>query len=214
MLGGWVSKALGRGLPPGSRQCTAGAVIASGPPAMVILDTPRLVLRSLEMTDAAELQVIFDDPEVMRFMEGRRDLTATRAWIARHIAFFRTRGCGVWGLERKEEPPRDRGLIGYCGLIPQQVGGREELEIGYLLARRHWHQGYATEAAVGCREFAFRRLAAPRVVSLIAPDNAASIAVARRLGMSFEREIEKWDRPIAVYALDRAEIGADHAASS
>jgi ribosomal-protein-alanine N-acetyltransferase len=166
---------------------------------MVILETPRLALRSLGMEDAPELQVLFSDPEVMRFMEGTRDLTATRAWIARHIAFYRTRGCGVWGVERKGAP----GLLGYCGLIPQEVEGREELEVGYLLGRRHWHQGYATEAAAACRDLAFERFAAPRVVSLIAPANAASIAVARRIGMTPRGEIEKWNRAIAVYALER-----------
>jgi RimJ/RimL family protein N-acetyltransferase len=166
---------------------------------MVILDTPRLVLRSLGMEDAPELQVLFSDPEVMRFMEGTRDLTMTRAWIARHTAFYRTRGCGVWGVERKDGP----GLIGYCGLIPQDVLGREELEIGYLLGREHWRQGYATEAAAACRDLAFRRFGVERVISLIAPANAASIAVARRVGMTFEREIEKWDRRIAVYGRGR-----------
>jgi ribosomal-protein-alanine N-acetyltransferase len=170
---------------------------------MVILETPRLVLRSLGMEDAPELQVLFADPEVMRFMEGTRDLTTTRAWIARHTAFYRTRGCGVWGIEQQGAP----GLLGYCGLIPQEVEGREDLEIGYLLGRQHWHQGYATEAAAACRDLAFARFAPPRVVSLIAPANAASIAVARRVGMTFWREIEKWDRAIAVYALDRPAAG-------
>jgi RimJ/RimL family protein N-acetyltransferase len=171
----------------------------------IVLDTPRLALRAIGMEDAAELQVLFSDPEVMRFMEGTRDLTTTRAWIARHTAFYRTRGCGVWGVELRGVP----GLLGYCGLVPQDVAGREELEIGYLLGRRHWHQGYATEAAVACRDFAFRRYEVPRVVSLIAPANAASIAVARRVRMTFRRQIEKWDRAIAVYALDRPTAGAE-----
>jgi [ribosomal protein S5]-alanine N-acetyltransferase len=166
---------------------------------MVIVETPRLALRTLGMEDAPELQILFSDPEVMRFYDGLRDLTATRAWIARHTAFYRTRGCGVWGVEAKGAPE----LLGYCGLIPQDVEGEEELEIGYLLGRRHWGHGYATEAAAACRDVAFDRFAVPRVVSLIAPANARSIAVARRVGMTFRREIEKWDRAIAVYALDR-----------
>jgi len=171
---------------------------------MVILETPRLALRALDMEDAPELQTMFSDPEVMRFMEGTRDLTATRAWLARHIAFYRTRGCGVWGVVLAGSAD----LAGYCGLIPQNVEGREELEIGYLLARRHWHRGYATEAAAACRDLAFARFGVPRVVSLIAPANAASIAVARRVGMTRRQEIEKWDRRIEVYAMDRpAEAG-------
>lgn len=170
---------------------------------MLILETERLALRTLDMEDAPELQAFFGDPEVMRFYDGLRDLRATRAWIARHTAFYRTRGCGVWGVEAKGTP----GLLGYCGLIPQEVAGVEELEIGYLLGRRHWGRGYATEAAAACRDLAFSRFAAPRVVSLIAPANLRSIAVAVRVGMTFRREIEKWDRAIAVYALDRPAPG-------
>jgi len=165
----------------------------------VIVETARLALRTLGMDDAPELQALFGDPEVMRFYDGLRDLTATRAWIARHTAFYRTRGCGVWGVEAKGAP----GLLGYCGLVPQEVEGEEEIEIGYLLARRSWGRGYATEAAAACRDLAFGRFGAPRVVSLIDPGNARSIAVARRVGMTFRREIEKWGRAIAVYTLDR-----------
>lgn len=56
-------------------------------------------------------------------------------------------------------------------------------EVGYLLARRHWHQGYATEAARACTEFAFDVLGLPEVFACIRENNRPSRAVARRNGM-------------------------------
>ena len=56
-------------------------------------------------------------------------------------------------------------------------------EVGYLLAKRYWHHGYATESARACMEFAFDVLGVPEVFSCIRDDNMPSLAVARRNGM-------------------------------
>lgn len=56
-------------------------------------------------------------------------------------------------------------------------------EVGYLLAKRYWHQGYATEAALACTEFAFDVLGLPEVFACIRENNHPSRAVARRNGM-------------------------------
>lgn len=53
-------------------------------------------------------------------------------------------------------------------------------EVGYLLARKYWHHGYATESARACMEFAFDVLGVPEVFSCIRSDNTPSLAVARR----------------------------------
>lgn len=65
-------------------------------------------------------------------------------------------------------------------------GGRDEqvLEVGYLFERAHWHRGYATEAARACRDYAFERLDAQEVFSIIRDTNLASQRVALRNGMT------------------------------
>lgn len=73
------------------------------------------------------------------------------------------------------------------GLLTQEVEGRQELEIGYHLLPSAWGAGYATEAAIACKEFAYQHGLAQSVISLIAPGNTRSEAVARRNGMSLER---------------------------
>ena len=61
--------------------------------------------------------------------------------------------------------------------------GERVPEIGYLLARKYWHMGYATEAARACKQYAFETLGLPAVYSIIRENNLPSRRVAERNGM-------------------------------
>lgn len=91
----------------------------------------------------------------------------------------------LWAVERKDTGE----FVGQAGLTWQETGRGQEIEIGYLFKRSAWHNGYATEAARGCKRYAFEQLGASRVVSIIRETNHASQQVARRLGM---KPIVKW----------------------
>ena len=82
-------------------------------------------------------------------------------------------------------------MIGQCGLTYQECDGREVLEIGYLFEKAYWHQGYAMEAAAGCKQYAFEQLHAPEVYSIIRDNNFASMNVAIRNGMTVRGRIIK-----------------------
>ena len=82
--------------------------------------------------------------------------------LERMIESYRARGYGQLGVERKE----DGAFLGRCGLlvwdpttwtITEQVDGPLEVEIGYLLGREHWGNGYATESALAVRDWALAR---------------------------------------------------------
>ncbi len=75
-------------------------------------------------------------------------------------------------------------MIGQCGLTLQSWKERRILEIGYLFQKRFWHKGYAAEAARACKEYAFTRLGADEVFSMIRETNAASRRVAEKNGMT------------------------------
>ena len=72
-----------------------------------------------------------------------------------------------------------------------------------ILGQRDWGKGYATEAALHAVDFAFNKLGQERVISLIQPENSASVAVALRLGMSVDGFSQVLGRPVMVYGLDR-----------
>ena len=75
-------------------------------------------------------------------------------------------------------------MIGQCGLTMQPWRDAQVLEVGYLFNRAHWHHGYATEAARACMDYAFTRLGAHEVCSIIRETNLPSRRVAERNGMT------------------------------
>lgn len=148
---------------------------------MIALKTKRLLLRPLEAQDAADLTAVFGDPEVMRFGDGPQTEDWVREWIAWVSRGYGERGYGPLAVVLKGSG----GLIGYCGLFYfEDINGRPEVELGYRLARKAWGKGFATEAAAAVRDHAFETLGLDRLISLIDPANHASIAVAKKLGMT------------------------------
>lgn len=93
--------------------------------------------------------------------------------------------------------------IGDCGLVPQQVEGVPEIEIGCHLRRDLWGQGLATEAALGCLNHGLTIFGYRRFVSLIHPQNTASRRVAEKIGLTLEREVEWKNKPTCVYGVER-----------
>ena len=75
------------------------------------------------------------------------------------------------------------------------------------LDRSVWGRGYATEGGAATLAFAWRELDAARVISLIYPENTRSIAVAERLGETFDRTMVLNTRRVAVYGIDRPATG-------
>jgi ribosomal-protein-alanine N-acetyltransferase len=172
------------------------------------LETERLVLRPLSIDDLDDLAGFLADPETMRYIgPGEpRSREQARQSLTRMIEIFEARGYGQLAVVRKP----DGAFLGRCGILlwdpsswtivdgepPEPV----ETEIGYLLGREHWGQGYATEAAIAVRDWAVEHLT-PRLVALIYPENTRSAGVARKLGMAREREIEIFEKALDLYSL-------------
>jgi RimJ/RimL family protein N-acetyltransferase len=160
------------------------------------LVTERLVLRLLRDSDLDALAAIYADPRTMRFLGGPRTRDDTRMRLGWMIAAHREQGFGLWATTLRV----DGALIGRCGILVQDVEGAVEHEIAYLLGSQWWGRGYATEAAAAIRDHAHGRLGFDRLMSLIDPENTPSQAVARRIGMQYERDLVFEGRPTSLYA--------------
>lgn len=159
-------------------------------------------MREFAASDFAAMTHIFGDPEVMRFGDGPQSIEWIRDWLHRCMESYARRGYGPWAVVEKSCGE----VIGYCGLFYfPDINGRAEIEIGYRLARAHWRQGYATEAVVTVRDYAFTTLRLSRLIALIDPANATSIRVAEKAGMRHEAEVmfEGYTHPDWVYAISR-----------
>lgn len=150
--------------------------------------TQRLVLRAPVTGDLGVLhRHVFSDPEVMRHAFAGRPLSATEA--ARFFDdHFDHVGCGrkLGVLVERQSA----GVIGFAGLLPCDALGEEDYEIGFVLRRSAWRQGYATEIGLGQLDHGFAVLGCRRLLAQAAPGNHASIAILRKLGMTFHATVD------------------------
>jgi RimJ/RimL family protein N-acetyltransferase len=145
------------------------------------LDTPRLRLRPWRDSDRAPFAALNADPEVMAHFPALQTREASDASIEAWQAQFVSHGFGNWAVER-----RDTGeFIGFTGLsVPRRVLPFSPcVEIGWRLARAHWGQGFASEAARAALAFGFERRRLSEIVSFTALTNTRSRAVMQRIGM-------------------------------
>ena len=145
----------------------------------VLLETGRLVLRKLEQGDFDEVCKLLQDPVVMYAYEGAFSDQEVQAWLDKMFRRYEDDGFALWAVIEKSSGE----LIGQCGITYQEYNGGRVLEVGYLFRQEFWHKGFATEAAIACKEYAFQVLNFDEVYSIIRDSNVASQNVARRNGM-------------------------------
>ena len=145
----------------------------------MVLETKRLLLRQMIQDDLPALCRILQDEEVMYAYEHAFSDAEAADWLNRLLQRYKDDGFGLWAVILKESGE----LIGQCGLTMQDIPEGRVVEIGYLFRKDCWHKGYATEAAIGCKEYAFDTLGVSEVYSIIRDNNIASQNVARRNGM-------------------------------
>jgi RimJ/RimL family protein N-acetyltransferase len=164
------------------------------------LVTKRLRLRAFRKSDLDDYAALNADPEVLRYLgSGQEPWDRGRAW--RHLAFLMGHwplcGVGTWAVEHRETG----AFVGAIGFSEPE--GWPGLELAWTLARRWWGCGYATEGAQAALDHAFTVWKRDRVISLIHPENQASIRVAERLGESLQGRIDHHGREMLSYGIDR-----------
>ena len=119
-----------------------------------IATTERLTLRHFHILDLEPMLQVFGDPEVMRFGNGVQTKEWVQVWLRTCLErYYQTWGFGPYAVLEKQS----QDVVGYCGLFYfPDINGKPEVEIGYRLARSAWGQGYATEAALSVRDYAFQ----------------------------------------------------------
>jgi RimJ/RimL family protein N-acetyltransferase len=168
-----------------------------------VIETERLRLTAFGERHFEAYASMLADPESTRFVGDGQPLDRMNAWrsMAMLLGHWTLRGYGMWAIER-----RDTGrFIGRVGL--HRPEGWPDLELGWMLMASERRQGFATEGARAALDFAFRKVDAQRVVSLIRIDNSASERVARRLGGRQATTIDFLGGATLVYVYHPPEAG-------
>jgi RimJ/RimL family protein N-acetyltransferase len=177
----------------------------------IIIETPRLILRTEAAGDQEIWAQYMNTPIVMDHLGGPREQHKIEASFANMAAQRALHGFSFMLMQHKQSGD----LIGNCGLrtvenplAPAHIHGM--MEIGWLLRQDYWRQGYAYEAAHATLEFAFERFHAPEVVAFTAERNEPSWRMMERLGMQRDKELDfddpdyaPRDNPTIVYRIKK-----------
>ena len=150
------------------------------------LQTERLILRELDVDDAAFMLALLNDADFLRNIGDRGVHTVEQAReyiIAGAIASYRQHGFGLWAVRLVADP----ACIGICGLIRRPT--LDDVDIGYAFLPEWRGQGYALEASRACMELGRQRFGLCRIVAITSLDNPSSAHLLEKIGFRFERLI-------------------------
>lgn len=153
---------------------------------MLSLETKRLIIREMTAEDFEYYFSICHQKEIHPYLSHittNRDVEYARfvSYIQMVYGFY---GFGLWGIFKKDTDT----LIGQAGLECQIIDEESEIMLSYFLDRRYWSCGYATEACQKIMAYAREELEFDRITAVIAPDNTASIHLAKKLGFTFVKD--------------------------
>ena len=170
----------------------------------MILETERLFLREMTMGDFDALYAVLSDPEIMQHYPYSFDEERVRSWIERNMKRYTDDGFGLWAVCLKDTGE----MIGDCGHTLQNIDGQMLPEIGYHIRKDQQRKGYAKEAAMAVRDWAFGNTEYPALYSYCKYTNVGSFKTAESIGMHFEKEYEDEANKIThVSVIRREDLG-------
>lgn len=155
----------------------------SAPAPEPVIETERLIIRPWRRSDRTAYAAACNTPNVTAYLGGPGSAPEIDEAIGRITYSQLAHGFSFWAVERRS----DGRFLGYCGLKrlarhAAEMGG--EVEIGWRLREDAWGQGFASEAAEACLDWAWEHLDIPRVVAMTVPANRSSWRVMERIGMT------------------------------
>ncbi|MDH3631746.1 MAG: GNAT family N-acetyltransferase [Gammaproteobacteria bacterium] len=154
----------------------------------LVIETPRLKIRWLEVGDAAFIYTLVNDPAWIRYIGDKNvsNLEDAKTYIETGpVEMYRKLGFGLNHVSLKQ----DGTPIGICGLLKRET--LADVDIGFALLPEYRRQGYAFEAATAILEHGRTRLGIERIVAILTPDNLASAKLLCKLGFEFENSYQK-----------------------
>lgn len=164
----------------------------------IILETPRLLLREFEFTDAESFFLLNSDPDVVRYTGdvAFKNIDEAKALIENYVPYKRD-GYGRWTVILKETSE----ILGWCGL--RFIEDTGQIDLGYRFFKKQWNKGYATEAAHACVEYGFQKLGMTEIVARAMKENIGSIEVMKKVEMTYWKDGECHEEPGVYYRIQK-----------
>ncbi len=169
---------------------------------MRTLETDRLIIRKLELGDAAFMMDLLNQPSFHQFIgdRGVRTLEDARTYINdRALAAYEKNGFGPFAVELKT----DGRAIGIVSLLKRDE--LDDVDVGFAFLPDSWRRGFASEATSAVIDFAFSDLRLGRIIAITQPGNIASIRTLEKMGLTYESttRLAGEDIDLQVHAIER-----------
>jgi ribosomal-protein-alanine N-acetyltransferase len=167
---------------------------------MARIETERLLLRMFRPDDLDDLAALFADPDVVRYVGNGKpsDRDEAKRALESILKHWQTHGFGRWVAVDRQTLK----FVGFGGL--RSLFGMPEMV--YHLTKENWGKGYATELGNAALRFGFEDRGFERIVAIAKPQNAASIRVMEKLGMTFEKNATYYGLDVVQYFINRDEF--------
>lgn len=167
------------------------------------LTSERFYFRKVQKTDLELWLPFFVENPNLHFLGMNADIPNEQHaenWIDNQLNRYNREGFGHLAVIDKNTGQ----LIGMGGIIIRVVGGRDYLEIAYSVMPQHWGIGYATEIARTLLRFGQDNQLAKTFISMIHPENQASMKVAKKNGMQLLRTDVYSNIPVNIFAITQS----------
>ncbi len=143
------------------------------------METQRLTLREINKEDITALyELIFSDKDVVKYTFGKNN-------IAKQEIYEYVKQIGLQVLESNNK----KEIIGLAGILPCSYLQEDDYEFGFILAKKFWGLGYASEIGRAQIESIKNSLSHKRAIATVSPENTASIKCLEKLGLKYEKTI-------------------------
>ncbi|MGL5175767.1 MAG: GNAT family N-acetyltransferase [Cetobacterium sp.] len=152
-----------------------------------IVESERLKFRKIVDMDFNKIHKILKDEEIMYAWGHGFSEDETREWIEKNKIRYKNEGFSYFSVIQKNTGD----FIGVMGPLIEEIGGEKNVGVAYIIDKKYWGNGYATEAVKVFIDYAFNILKVNKVIAQIRPENIKSSKVAQRVGMKLEGEFIK-----------------------
>ena len=165
-----------------------------------LIKTPRLILKPSTLDDFENTYAHQSDLDTMRYIHKARDREEVKASLDKSILHYQKHGFSIGSVFEKETG----AFIGRAGLFYLGYDDTQtEIEVGYILNKKFWGKGYATELAKAIIEWGFQHLPINKLIAVIHPENEKSRHVIKKTGMEYVGRIYLYDKENEKYEIHR-----------
>ena len=162
----------------------------------IVKETERLILREFDISDAQTFYELNLDEEVMRYTADKVFASVDEsAYLIRNYKEYKKNGYGRWTVVLKES----NEILGWCGL--KYIESVQEVDLGYRLHKKYWNKGFATEASKASLAIGFEQYGLDLIVGRTMKENAASIKVLEKTGMTYWKDFDFEEHPGVYYRI-------------